>query len=376
MRHGTLPGRARLAGNHHTGKRAPKQLLQARQAGPTREEERGSEDEFEAELGGEGDAEGGAEAEEIAESAGGCAQLTEAGNGARLDAGEIEAEGSGVRKIVDRRGKSRNVRNEVVAGIPAVEEIEKFGERAQREALAKNDVAADAKIDLIERSAAELVEGGLHAVDDGAIVGDAVAIDVRRRGKGEGAGAFELRDGGGFEFPRELQNTDEDETMANVFAGGAVVAGAKRIVDVRNAVNVIEELADGGAPGGGMSENVVGGELETLREAMLHLESKAIEDGAIIGTEQGKGGKLVAAVLVNALLMLIGDAEAPIAAERVFVGGAGRERIGRVIPGVDQGGGAGAVLDIEVVDGGEGVDPAVLREIVVVQAEAGAKNGS
>src|SRR6266436_9949505 len=33
MRHGTLPGRAPLAGNHHTGKRASKQLLQARQAG-------------------------------------------------------------------------------------------------------------------------------------------------------------------------------------------------------------------------------------------------------------------------------------------------------------------------------------------------------
>src|SRR6266704_2890321 len=343
---------------------------------PTREEERGSEEEFEAELGGEGDADSGAEAEEIAESAGGCAQLTEAGDGARLDAGEIEAEGSGVRKIVDRRGKSRNVRNEVVAGIPAVEEIEEFGEGAEREAFAKNDVAADAKINLIKRGAAELVEGGLHAVDDGAIVGDAVAIDVRRRGKREGAGAFELRDGGGFELPRELQDTDEDEPMANVFAGGAVVAGTKRIVDIRNAVDVIEELADGGAPGGGMSENVVGGELEALREAVLHLENKAIEDGAIVGTEQRKGGKLVAAVLVNALLMLIGDAETPIAAERVFVGGAGRERVRRAVLGIDQGGGAGTVLEVEVVDGGEGVNPAGLREVVVVEAEAGAKDGS
>src|SRR5712691_7628104 len=237
-----------------------------------------SEDEFEAELGGEGDADGGAEAEEIAESAGGCAQLTEARNGARLGEGRIEAKGGSVRKIVDRSGKSENVRNEVVAGIPAVEEIEKFGEGAEREALAKNDVAADAKINLIERGAAELVEGGLHAVDDGAIVGDAVAIDVGRGGKGEGAGAFELRDGGGFEFPRELQNTDEDEPMANVFAGRAVVARAKSVVDVRNAVDVIEELADGGAPGGGMSENVVGGKLEALREAVLHLEGEAIED--------------------------------------------------------------------------------------------------
>src|SRR6266571_2436397 len=354
----------------------PRQELGQAPSGPTREEERGSEDEFEAELGGEGDADGGAEAEEIAESAGGCAQLTEAGDGARLDAGEIEAEGGGVRKIVDRRGKSRNVRNEVVAGIPAVEEIEKFGEGAEREAFAKNDVAADAKINLIERGAAELVEGGLHAVDDGAIVGDAVAVDVRRRGKREGAGAFELRDGGGFEFRRELQDADEDETMANVFAGRAVVARAKSVVDVRNTVDVIEELADRGAPGGSVSENVVGGELEALREAVLHLESEAIEDGAIVGTEQRKGGKLVAAVLVNALLMLVGDAEAPIAAERVFVGGAGRESVGSAVLGIDQGGGPGTVLEVEVVDGGEGVDPAVLREVVVVEAEAGAKNAS
>src|SRR6266478_2135583 len=375
MRHGTLPGRAPLAGNHHTGKHASKQSLQARQAGPTREEERGSEDEFEAELGGVGDAEGGAEAEEIAESAGGCAQLTEARNGARLGAGGVEAKGGSVRKIVDRGWKSGNVSNKVVAGIPAVEEIEKFGEGAEREALAKNDVAADAKINLRERGAAELVEGGLHAVDDGAIVGDAVAIDVRRGGKREGPGAFELRDGGGFKFPRELQDADEDETMADVFAGRAVVAGAEGVVDVRNAVDVIEELADGGAPSGGMSENVVGGELEALREAVLHLESKAIEDGAIVGTEQGKGGKLVAAVLVNALLMLVRDAEAPIIAERVFVGGAGRERIGSVVRGVYQGGGAGTVLEVEVVDGGEGVNPAGLREAGVVETEAGAKDG-
>src|SRR5207245_8717225 len=125
--HGTLPGSAPLAGNHHTGKHASKQSLQARQAGPTREEERGSEDEFEAELGGEGDAHGGAEAEEIAESAGGCAQLTEAGDGARLGAGRIEAEGSGVRKIVEGGWKSGNVRNEVVAGMAAVAEIEHVG---------------------------------------------------------------------------------------------------------------------------------------------------------------------------------------------------------------------------------------------------------
>jgi len=38
------------------------------------------------------------------------------------------------------------------------------------QALSKSDIAADAKINLIERRAAELVKGGLQAVDDGAIV--------------------------------------------------------------------------------------------------------------------------------------------------------------------------------------------------------------
>src|SRR5260370_5438170 len=159
--------------------------------------------------------------------------------------------------------------------------------------------------------------------------------------------------------------------MANVLVGRGGVGGAKGVVEIGNAVDVIEELADGGAPSRGMSENVVGGKLKALREAVLHLESKAIEDGAIVRTEQRKGGKLVAAVLVNALLMLVGEAEAPIAAERVFVGGTGRERVGRVVLGINQGGGAGTVLEVEVVDGGEGGDPSGLWEGALVQAQAG-----
>jgi len=45
-----------------------------------------------------------------------------------------------------------------------------------------------------------------------------------------------------------------------------------------------------------------------------------------------------------------------------------------VIVRVDQSAGAGCVLEIEIVDRGEGVDPTVLREVVVVESGAGAED--
>ena len=115
--------------------------------------------ELQAELRGEGDADGGAGTEEVAESAAGYAELFVAGDRCGLCAGRtVETERGGVREAVDGRGERGEVANVVVAGILAVEEIEKLGEEAERHALAKRDVAADAEVDLIERRAAELVE--------------------------------------------------------------------------------------------------------------------------------------------------------------------------------------------------------------------------
>jgi len=216
-------------------------------------------------LGGEGDADGGAGAEEIAESAGGYAELGVAGDGRGLGAGGVEAEGGGVGEIVDGRGKRGDVADVIVAGILAIEKIEEFGEGAELEAFAQIDVAADAEIDLIERSAAELIERGLDAVDYGAIVaGEAVVADVGGSGHGERASAFELRECGRFEVPGELESADDDEAVTDVFAARAVIAGAESVEWIRNAVDVVEEFADDRAPGGGVRENVVGGEFETI----------------------------------------------------------------------------------------------------------------
>jgi len=115
--------------------------------------------ELQAELGSEGDADGGAGTEEVAESAAGYTELFVAGDGHGLCAGgTVETESGSVREAVYRSGERGEVADVVVAGILAVEEIEKFGEGAEGNALSKRDVAADAEIGLIKGRAAELVE--------------------------------------------------------------------------------------------------------------------------------------------------------------------------------------------------------------------------
>jgi len=224
-------------------------------------------------LGGEGDADSCARAEEVAESAGRDAELCVAGDGSGLGAGGIEAEGGGVGEAVDGSGESGDVAEVIVARVLAVEQIEEFGEWAELRAFSKSDIAADAEIHLVKRRASELVERGLRTVDYGAVVaGEAVVVDVGGSGDAEGTSAFELRERGDFEAPGELQSTDQDEAVANVFAGWTVIAGTESVERVRNAVDVVKKFADYGAPSSGMRENVVGGQFEAIGKAMLELK--------------------------------------------------------------------------------------------------------
>src|SRR5207245_263277 len=130
---------------------------------------------------------------EIAEGAGWHAELFDAGDGCDLSAGGVEAESGGVAEAVDGSGEGRDIAYVIVAGILAVEEIEEFSEWAKLDTFCafpkctKSDVAADAEINLVEGSAAKLVEGGLHSVDYCAVVaGEAVVGDVGGSGDGEG----------------------------------------------------------------------------------------------------------------------------------------------------------------------------------------------
>jgi len=137
---------------------------------------------------------------------------------------------------------------------------------------------------------------------------------------------------------------------------------------------------------------------------VLELNGEAVVAGAIVGAEEGdvgrsggqgeSGNKFVAAILMDALLMFIGEAEAPLfgqaVSEVVFVGGAGLQCVRRVVVGIDEralasvcaAGEARGICWIVgdagrdgLIDSGEGVNPTVLREVVVIETDACTKNG-
>src|SRR5947208_8253935 len=89
--------------------------------------------------------------------------------------------------------------------------------------------------------------------------------------------------------------------MADIFAGRTVISGTEGIVNVRNTVDVIEQFADGGAPGGRVRKNVIGRQFEAVSEAVLHLHGQAVVDGAVIAAKKGKTRILVAPILVSSL---------------------------------------------------------------------------
>ena len=117
-------------------------------------------------MSGEGDADSGARAKKIAQPTGWYEELLAAVDGHCLDASRVEAKGRDVEEIIYGRGQRGNIRDEIVTGIIAVEEVEEFDERRGAPTLAEFDWAADTQIGLQVGSAAEFVEGCLDAVDD------------------------------------------------------------------------------------------------------------------------------------------------------------------------------------------------------------------
>src|SRR5260221_6795610 len=192
--------------------------------------------------------------------------------------------------------------------------------------------------------------------------------------------------------------------MTNVFTGGAVLTRAEGVERIGSTVDVIEEFADDRAPSGGVRENVVGSEFETLRETVLQLHRETVVAGAIVGAEERNiwrgswqrktGDEFVAAILMDALLVFVGEAEAPVLSpavgEVVFKGGAGLQRVRSAVIGIDEraltavcaagqargiGGIVGDAGRDGLIDGGEGGHPAVLREVVVKEGDPSPGHG-
>ena len=140
--------------------------------------------------------------------------------------------------------------------------------------------------------------------------------------------------------------------MAHIFPRRSVVAGAKRIIHVRDAVNVVEQLAYDCPPGGGMGPGVMRVNLETAGKAMRDAKRSSIVTRAVIGAEnRNVGGSarqrtvghehriighvFITPVLMHSLVMFVVEIQPPGFAQGVLDTRAGLQVIGRVVMRVD-----------------------------------------
>ena len=162
--------------------------------------------------------------------------------------------------------------------------------------------------------------------------------------------------------------------MEDIFAGWAVIAGAKGIERIANSIHVIEKLAENAAPSFRARQRVVGDEIEPARNASLQMNCKRVVARAIVGAKDGDVGDvialvghvlgverrkereagliLIAAVSVVALFVSVIGGESPVGVESVLEASSGVKRVRSFVMRINDRAGAGNVTDR--TDGGRG----------------------
>src|ERR1700674_1721028 len=163
--------------------------------------------------------------------------------------------------------------------------------------------------------------------------------------------------------------------MPDVFSRWTIISRGEGIRGIADAIDIIEELTDLTSPGFGAGQRVVRDEIQAPRNVSLKMQRKGVVTGTVVGTEYRDVGKIVAAVAVHAGLESVVRAQNPIGVESVLNAGGGMQCVGGVVIRVDERRRAGSILDIEIVDGVEGFDPAVLGEVVEIKTDTAAQNG-
>ena len=167
--------------------------------------------------------------------------------------------------------------------------------------------------------------------------------------------------------------------MANVFAGGTVVAGAESVqlpgirISIRywaHAIHIVEEFAEQASPGLRLGELVVRDQTEAAHIA-LRVQHQCVVTGAIVGREDVGSRIRKSAIAMVPLLMRIVGANQPVFIKRVLDSSRDMDGVRRLIVGIDEGRGRGGIS----VQRPKCSGPPVLREIVVIEAKAGANHG-
>src|SRR5260370_8047892 len=129
-----------------------------------------------------------------------------------------------------------------------------------------------------------------------------------------------------------------------------------------HAVDIIEQLADLASPRFRGGERVIRDEIQTPGDVGLQVDRQRLVTGTVVGAKNGNVWKIITPVSVHSGLERIIRAQNPVGIERVLNATGGVQCIRRVVIRVDQRRPARNIPNVEIVDGGEGFDPAVLCE--------------
>ena len=169
----------------------------------------------------------------------------------------------------------------------------------------------------------------------------------------------------------QVKRSGKNKAVTNVFAGWTVVSRSEGVIRVANAVHIVEQFAEHAAPGLGLREGVVGGQIEAVRCVALQMKHQSVVAGAIVRAEHHGSRKRIPTIGVIAFLVRVVGAEHPIGVECVLNSAGRVEGVRSFVIWIDQSRGRIRSSVYRLKCGG----PAVLSEIVVEQAETRAQHG-
>src|SRR6266478_2119511 len=123
--------------------------------------------------------------------------------------------------------------------------------------------------------------------------------------------------------------------MADVFAGGTIVARGEGVEGITDAIHIIEEFTDLASPRFCAGERVVGDEIQAMRDVALKMHGKGFVTGAIVGAKYGDAGKIITPVAVHASFKSVIGAQNPIGVESMLNAAGGVQRVGGVVIRID-----------------------------------------
>src|SRR5260370_1715980 len=162
--------------------------------------------------------------------------------------------------------------------------------------------------------------------------------------------------------------------MPDVFSRWTIISRSEGVEGIAYAIDIIKKLADLASPRFGGGERVIRDEIQTSRDVALQVDRQRRVTGTIVGAKNGNVWKIITPVSLHSGLERIIRAQNPVGIEGVLSAAGGVQCMGSVVIRVDQRRRTRSIPNVEIVDGGEGFDPAVLCEVVEIETHSAAQD--